>query len=289
MANFLKRNGLTDEGDLRLNGNKGEWVKPTIQWNDVNGWIVWGMARQARFDVSDAAADFLEKYQDPRTGGFLTGADPDRNYDPVPGFIDIGSTCTGVMAMIYTGRWAEAIKGCDFFIHALENQPKPKEAFYCRFATDGTAETGFPEETTYFNVVKIREPRQAYGYFGFAARMLALVYRATGEKKYLDAALRYIDVFEQCNEDRYDHWANDKVAWASSLLYQITGDRAHAERGCRCFDPIVEKQRDDGVWHWTFFFDTFDKQPRGITTELALEFAFLLYEMIVEMESAEKT
>jgi len=80
-------------------------------------------------------------------------------------------------------------------------------------------------------------------------------------------------------------WANDKVAWASPALYQTTGESAHLERIGRCFDPIVEAQRDDAVWHWEAFLPNYDEQPRGMTIELALEFAFLSHEIVSEIDS----
>ena len=86
---------------------------------------------------------------------------------------------------------------------------------------------------------RFEQPKQEYWTFGFAARILALLHRATGRQDFLDGALGYIEVFERCHEDRWTHWANDKVAWASAALYQTTGDSVHLERVGRCFDPIV--------------------------------------------------
>jgi hypothetical protein len=283
MASWLAKNALADDGDFRYREKKGDIIQPSMQWNYINGWLVWGLARLGRFDVSEAAARFLERFQD-ASGGFTTAADPEGGFAPVSGAVDMGSTCAGALGMIYSGRWRAATRAGEHLLEALQHQ-RSGESFYCRFRSDGSPITEFPEEQAYVSVVRFDQPKQAYWYFGFAARVLALLHRATGREDFLDGALGYIAVFDRCHEDRWEHWANDKVAWASAALYQITGETVHAERVARCFDPIVAAQRDDAVWHWETFFPDYAEQPRGITIELALEFGFLLHEIVSEIDS----
>lgn len=283
MANWLAANALASDGDFRYRNKKGAIIQPTMQWNYINGWLTWGLARIGRFDVSEPAARFLERFQDASTGGFLTAASPDDGFAPVAGAVDLGSTCAATLGMIYSGRWEAAARAGEFLLRVLDTQGR--ESFHCRFHSDGSAVTGFSEEQAYVSIVRFDQPRQAYWVFGFAARILALLHRATGRQDFLDGALDYIDVFDRCHEDRWVHWANDKVAWASAALYQATGDSVHLDRVGRCFNPIVEAQRDDAVWHWESFFPNYDDQPRGITIELALEFAFLLHEIASEIDS----
>ena len=284
MANWLVKNALADDGDFRYENAKGGIIQPSMQWNYINGWLVWGLGRLGRFDLTERAAGFLEGFQDDATGGFLTAADPESGFQPVADAVDMGSTCAGALGMIYSGRWTAALRAGEFLLHTLEEQGRA-EAFHCRFRSDGSAITDFPDEQAYVSIVRFEEPKQAYWYFGFSARILALLHRATGRKDFLDGALGYIDVFDRCHEDRWEHWANDKIAWASAALYQATGESVHRERVGRCFNPIVQAQRDDAVWHWETFFPRYDDQPRGITIELALEFAFLLHEIVSEIES----
>jgi hypothetical protein len=284
MASWLADNALAGDGDFRYQNEKGEIIQPTMQWNYINGWLAWGLARIGRFDVSEPAARFLERFQDASTGGFLTAANPDEGFSPVPGAVDLGATCAASLGMIYSGRWAAAKKAGDFLLRVLDSQ-REAGSFHCRFHSDSTPITDFADAQAYVSIVRFEEPKQAYWYFGFAARILALLHRATGDRKYLDGALGYITVFDRCHEDRWEHWANDKIAWASAALYQITGDRAHLDRVGRCFNPIVAAQRDDAVWHWEAFFPKYDAQPSGITIELALEFAFLLHEIVSEIDS----
>jgi len=283
MANWLHRNALASDGDFRYQGKKGAIIQPSMQWNYINGWLTWGLGRLGRFDVSEPAARFLERFQD-ASGGFITAADPDNGFAPVAGAVDMGSTCAASLGIVYSGRWEAAARAGDFLLRVLESQ-KGGDAFYCRFDSDGAPLTEFPDDQAYVSIVRFDEPQQAYWYFGFAARILALLHRATGRGDFLAGALGYIEVFDRCHEDRWVHWANDKVGWASAALYQITGDTDHVERVARCFDPIVAAQRDDAVWHWEAFFPSYDEQPRGITIELALEFAFLLHEIVSEIDS----
>ena len=287
LATWLHRDALAPDGDFRRQGAKGAIIQPSMQWNYINGWLTWGLARLGRFELSEPAAGYLETFQDDQTGGFLTAADPDQGFAPVRGGVDMGSTCAGSLGMIYSGRWSRALRAGQFLLDALRMQPSPADAFYCRFWPTGEAITEFPEDEAYVSVVRYDRPGQAYWYFGFAARILCLLHRATGHTVLLDGARAYIERFDRCADDRYEHWANDKVAWASAALFQITGDAQHRDRIARCFDPIVAAQRDDHVWHWTTFFPDNASQPRGITIELATEFAFLLHEIVAEIDGVD--
>lgn len=285
LARFLAEEALAPDGDFRYQGAKGKIIKPSMQWNYINGWLIWGLGRLGRFDVSEPAARFLERFQDTATGGFLTAADPERGFRPVEGAVDMGSACAAALGMIYSGRWYAAVRAGEFLLEALVRQPRADQAFYCRFRSDGAPLTDFPEDQSYVSVVRYSEPKQAYWYFGFAARILALLHRATTRPEFLEGALGYVSRFDRCHPDRFEHWANDKIAWASAALYQLSGDEAHRERIGRIFNPIVAAQRPDAFWHWKAFFESYDAQPRGIGIELALEFAFLLDEIVSEIES----
>lgn len=288
VANWLKREALTEDGDFRRDGAKGKIIQPVMQWNYLNGWLTWGMARLGRFDLSERAARYLASFQDASTGGFCTAADPDRHFRPVPGAVDMGSTCASTLGMLYAGHWHSATRGGELLIKALDIQPEPEKQFYCRFRADASVIVDFPQEQAYVSVVDFNQPKQAYWYFGFAARVLMLLNRGTKRADFASAAVRYLKLFDKCHDDRWEHWANDKVAWASGLFYQQSGDPAHLDRIARCFDPIISAQRDDHLWHWEAFFPNYADQPRGITVELALEFAFLLHEIVAEIESVER-
>lgn len=138
LANWLGREGLAPDGDFRHGGKKGAIISPTMQWNYINGWLIWGLSRLGRFELSEPAARFLEGFQDDGTGGFLTAADPSKGFIPVPGAVDMGSTCAASLGMIYSGRWRRAITAGEFLLHCLEKQPAPREAFY--FASTPTLE-----------------------------------------------------------------------------------------------------------------------------------------------------
>jgi hypothetical protein len=116
VAGFLVREALAPDGDFRYLGAKGKIIKPSMQWNYINGWLIWGLARLGRFDVSEPASRFLERFQDESTGGFLTAADPDRRFRPVLDAVDMGSTCAAALGMIYSGRWYAAVRAGEFLL-----------------------------------------------------------------------------------------------------------------------------------------------------------------------------
>ena len=284
-AKWIKTEAFAPDGDFRHNGCKGAIIAPHMMWNYLNGWLTWGLARLGRFDVSEPAARYLETFQDEITGGFLTAADPDKDFTPVPGAVDVGSTCSVSLAMIYTGRWPAAVRAGEFLTRVLDQQPQPQEAFYTRFRSDGQPITDFPDDQATVSVIRFNQRIQAYWFLGFAARILALVHRATGREEFLKAAFRYVDVFNQCHEDRWEYFANDKMGWAAAALYQITGDPEFRQLVGRIYNPIVERQDADGTWHSKPFVDNYDEWPQALHTELNLELGFLTHEILSEIES----
>ena len=285
MADWIKSEAFAPDGDFRTNGAKGAIIQPQMMWNYMNGWLTWGLARLGRFDMSEPAARYLETFQDDTSGGFLTAADPERGFTPVPGAVDVGSTCAASLAMIYTGRWTAATRAAEFLMRVLDQQPQPREAFYTRFSTNGQAITEFPDEVATVSVIRFSQRTQAYWFLGFAARILALVHRATNRRDLLQAALRYVDVFNQCHEDRWEYFANDKMGWAAAALYQITRDPEHRLLAGRIFNPIVERQDADGTWHSKPFIDNYDEWPRALHIEINLELGFLAHEILCEVQS----
>ncbi|MCP5115955.1 MAG: hypothetical protein GY953_34435, partial [bacterium] len=139
LAGWLAREGTAPDGDFRHQGKKGAIISPTMQWNYINGWLIWGLSRLGRFELSEPAARFLEGFQDEATGGFLTAADPENGFAPVRDACDLGSTCAASLGMIYSGRWQRALRAGEFLLHSLEQQPTPRSSFYCRFHSDGRA------------------------------------------------------------------------------------------------------------------------------------------------------
>ena len=73
LATWLHRDALAPDGDFRRQGAKGAIIQPSLQWNYINGWLTWGLARLGRFELSEPAAGYLETFQDDQTGGVPDG------------------------------------------------------------------------------------------------------------------------------------------------------------------------------------------------------------------------
>ncbi|TDI38765.1 MAG: hypothetical protein E2P02_20075 [Acidobacteria bacterium] len=70
MANWLAKNALADDGDFRYQNAKGGIIQPSMQWNYINGWLVWGLGRLGRFDLTERAAGFSSVSRTKRRAGF---------------------------------------------------------------------------------------------------------------------------------------------------------------------------------------------------------------------------
>jgi rhamnogalacturonyl hydrolase YesR len=86
---------------------------------------------------------------------------------------------------------------------------------------------------------------------GYASAVLAKIYLASGERKYLEGAVRYFDFLMSCQTDVTSFFGFWKVAWAAAVIASILKTEEYLCRATELLDRIVSAQHAEGYWAWS--------------------------------------
>ena len=286
VAGFVKKTLMKPDGDFRSDGRKSEAEYfAQHRYAYLNGWLVLGLHRIGRFDMSVPGMDYIRTFQDQEYGGFLSAVD--ESFRPVSGRQDLASTCSCGMAALFCGQVAVASRAGDFLIHLVQIQPDFSRALYTHFIPGHGVVTQIAPEDLAQRVCRIGPAYEPYWLPGFATGFLAKLYLATCEQRYLEAAQRYSEFFLRCPEDRFCTYMSGKAAWACAVLYRITGEACLLDNVHHVVQYIVRTQRPDGTWLNRPFYDDMAKQPLSQTFDITAELPYWLCEIGCELATVE--
>lgn len=205
------------------------------------GWLTYGAVATERFDLAGVLADRLTVLQDAVTGGFLL---PDADAgEPVA---EVCFSAGAGMGLAAAGRREPARRLADRLVTVLDAQ-EARPRYYNRFRGDGTlVERPAPGAWPKLYDLDLDEQRPA----NFATVVLALVWtaRATGERRYVGAASRYVDLVYRHRLDPARFGRATKFGYAMLQLYDETGDPQLLDRARHLGDVLVSQQDADGLW-----------------------------------------
>jgi hypothetical protein len=249
------------------------------EWLYAPSWTVVSAHLNGFFDLSLPAMDAILRFQDPKTGGLFGHPQAQRRGEGV-----IMPTVTAVAgeAAIVTGRLAEARRIGDYLLHLIASQPDLDQRFYPFYDTrSGLITEGTPElGPTYFGAFERNAPKQHYWLPGLLMAVLADLYLATGEKKYLDGAGTIFEFGEGCHDDLYANTLNHKYLWGCVRLYHATGDLRPLETAMRIADFLARVQEPDGTWWHSGFIPVREQQPPGATVDVTSQFCIWLVRLL---------
>ena len=207
------------------------------------GWLALGGMVVERFDLAEILADRLVEMQNPEAGAILL---PDEDAGD-----EVGDVCFSAgagMGLVATGRTAAARQMADRLAAVLDAQPDSRR-LYTRFRRDGSVVAkvkDHPLDTRVFDLD--RDERQWPVYFATPINVLVWVGRATRNRRYFDAAKRYIDFSYSHRLDINHHHRTTKLGWGMVNLYEETRDEELLTRARQMGDVHVSLQSDDGLW-----------------------------------------
>ena len=253
LLDTLGKKYLCDDGDFRtsaetkygadrfnVRGEKNHYLYG-------NGWATISAHANGRFDMSYRAMAYLLRYQDPWTGGFFTqrgalGKPEERQ--------DLASTASACYALLFCGKIWEAAKAADFLLRLYELQSESDHIYLSRTREGGLVKH-FSQEDAFFYVVDRRQTKQAYWMLGYASALLAKVYLASGERKYLEGAVKYFDFLASCQPDVVSFFGFWKQAWAAAVLSSILKEEKYTCCASSLLDRIASGQQEEGYWAWS--------------------------------------
>jgi rhamnogalacturonyl hydrolase YesR len=108
--------------------------------------------------------------------------------------------------------------------------------------------TDVPEEKMSEYVISVGKPDQWYHVPSLAAGFLAKLYEATGDRRHLETAQRYLNFVENCGPDRYSSIRSGFLGWAAAQLYAITGNANYRRIAIAVADGLMKLQLANGSW-----------------------------------------
>ncbi|AIT63682.1 hypothetical protein [Coxiella burnetii] len=239
---YIHTKYMSKNGDFKTKPSLKS-IKPEYSeyWSYINGWIVRAAQKLDLNEISNPAYQYLLSFNTGNNKGFLTTLSSNKN------ITDVLTTAHHGLINLERGQLATAISAANYLCDAIKNQPA-KGIFYLRFDSSGNAVVDFPKGQASFYSIDSNNSDQLYFMIGYPCAFLALMYKETKEKKYLNNAIAYFEFSATCHgvfESNFSH----KIAWAASILYQLTGKEQYlysTEKICNYFLNI---QGEDGLWY----------------------------------------
>ena len=275
ITDFL-RSFISESGDFNI--LPGDPHPLTANYR--NSWLCWGAHSIGAYDLSVHGGRFLELAQHEGNGGLPARCEKQKHEQN----IDWGTTGCALIAFLALGKVTLALKAGECLREMLDQQPEPESALYLCRRWSGKWITSFaPGETTRF-LVNFGRPGQIYWYFGIGMAAFGKLYLATGDRKWLETAVRIFGLAEKCAPDVYQSLTSAKVGWGASVLYRLTGEKRFEKITLDVGSYLLRTQTDEGVWIRKPQFNSINDQPIPNTLDTTLERCLWLYEMARGLE-----
>ncbi len=243
LVSWIQENGLDDEGDFTGHYPRPPLLERFYPW--ANSWLICGAHRLGYFGLSVPAMDFLLTLQHPRTGGFLSAGPEAGLRDRQDGL----STAAAGLACLYGGQIRAAEAAGQFLLWLWNNQPGGAAA-QLYFVVEETDQiiTDFEDEVAPYFAVNVSHRGQWYHVPALAGGFLTLLYEATNEQSYLDAAHQYLQFAESCASDRYSSETSAFLGWAAAIAFKLTNNANYERIAEQVGANLLTQQLQNGSW-----------------------------------------
>jgi hypothetical protein len=194
----------------------------------LNGWIVLGAHRLARFDVSSPGWDCLRGFQESQR--------------------DILTTAQLGLTALCLGDRDTAIAAGDALLRFYQVQPIPLRGLYLRTDASGALITSYPPKLATFHRVDSYAPGQAWFSAGYPIACLTLLYQATGELRFVQGARDYADFTLRCGVALTTEHFGHAAGRGAALLAKATGARKYRDLAEAVAQNLIVTQAPDGGW-----------------------------------------
>jgi hypothetical protein len=213
----------------------------------------------------------LEFNHHPKHGGFTTN----KPYGQADNVVDVLSTAHLGLTALYFGDLEKANSAGELLQRFVSMQPDIKQGFYLRLNDAGKIITDFPQQASIFFKVSALQPDQAYFMVGYPIAFLGKLYQATHDRRYLDAAKRYLDFAFNCHDDLRTCHFSHKIAWGAAIVARLTGEQRFADLATDVADYLLNIQDTKGGW--------LQEQPAHTSFDQTAEIAIWLRETAAEL------
>ncbi len=238
---------MTKEGDFYTPGRSKFHLD---YYAYENAWIVMAAHQLSFHGIAEKGWSFIERFQDPNTGGFCSKRPYEKNGNNGNNLQDPLSTAWVMNVGLALGRLDVALRAADFIRMIWDIQPDIQNNFYY-YWTPGrglilTRPAEEPEDR-YFRI-SVTERENWYYILGAQIAFMAKLYMATGDEKHLILAKRIRDFGLRCHADVLQTDSAGKFGYGNTCLFQATGDTQYRDVATRCMNYLVEDQQPKGYW-----------------------------------------
>ena len=189
-----------------------------------------------------------------------------------------------ILAHAAAGRIETCVRGAEFLLNMYRTQPQPDKRFFSGWIVPEGLLTQ-PDDSARTTVLEWSGPKQHYYKAGLFVVALARAYGATGDGRYLDAAIGlYGDVINRA-EDLWTNTISHKMCWAATTLFHITGETDYREHACRFADHLVSVQQGDGAFTYPEFWPTYPPENWEGLPNAGSQFALWIYRALKALEA----
>lgn len=242
--------------------------------NYRNAWFAWGAHLCGATQLANAGLDGLEKSMYPRLGA-VPNSSAAWAQQPV---YALGTNASCANAFLASGRMDAAMRVGEFMRSLIMAQTD--DASILNLACNGSGQPLSPQEVGQGIAHKLYflhpgQTGQVYWPLGFTLKVLAQLYRATGQSAWLDPAQRIAQWLKRCTDESTSSISSAKIGWGAGAMFAATGDRIWSDMAVRAMHTIVQTQTPQGIWIRPDF-PAWLPQPLLVSFDTAIERMYYL-------------
>lgn len=215
--------------------------------NYRNAWFAWGAHVAGARQLSAVGLEGLEKAIHPRLGAIPHSCAPNVQ-QPI---FDLGTNASCVNALLACGRINAALRVGAFIKSIIMAQSA--EAATVSLARNAQGQLVTPAEIASGVARKLYlfspgSSGQIYWPLGFALKVLAQLYKQTGDSTWLAPARRISAWLKRCPDEHFTSITSAKICWGAGAMFEETGEREWADLTIRATNAIISTQTEKGIW-----------------------------------------
>ncbi|MFH1615230.1 MAG: hypothetical protein ABIG61_09130 [Planctomycetota bacterium] len=275
VASFMSKDGdFYNTPEVRTSGS----YTPNFCQLYPNMWLLRGAVMMGWYKLYRRIVGFLMRYRDSQTGGFYATVNPSTKV------IDSNATGYGALCCLIAGEEKAAFESIEMILKMIDEQPD-SDRMYLRWEQGKgylADLSNVPDKQLLYHVIDAKKPAQAYWCWAWPMNTLIGMYEYTGQKRYLDGAIRIYDFLAGCHENAFAFTTAGKGGWGSSMLYRITSDRRYLRTAMSQMEWILAAQHNDGYMLGPGA-KNIDDQPLRTTYDYTADFSTWLVGTAIEL------
>ncbi len=245
ILSYIQSAFMTENGDFKtkndLKSAKAEYAE---FWCYMNGWILRAAQKINNTEILNKGYNYFLSSIADNHKSFLTNHPELKN-----GITDILTIAHHGLIHLEKNDLKLARMAGKLLCDAIEQQQENLNlGFYLRLNAEKKIVTEFDSKDAPFYFIDKNKPQQLYFMIGYPCAFLALLFKATDEKSYLEYANVLFDFAMSCNDDILKSHFSHKIAWAASIFFNFTKNARYLKIIETISSYLLNNQAENGLW-----------------------------------------